>query len=234
MSNSLDPLAETSEEVKRLAKYTDLRTPDILIVYPGRLTTGKQFEKAAALAGAVGTASGQSVKIIFCDFPSMDIAPATYKALIRDQGTAYGLEEADIVFTSDYDWPDGFPHQGVMDLFRLSNLFVCTSFSESFGLIVLEAASRGNMLVLNEAVPALRELGTRLNAYFMRWNARNLGYDTTEHYHPSERAYLMEHGAAIAERLTSNPVLHAKTQVRQSYHPRSIWERELKPLLEGI
>ena len=34
---------------------------------------------------------------------------------------------------------------GVLDIFTLSNLFVCPSFSESFGLIALEAASIGNL-----------------------------------------------------------------------------------------
>ena len=61
-----------------------------------------------------------------------------------------------------------------MELFQLSNLFICPSHSESFGLTVLEAASQGNFLVLNQAVPALQELGEKLGAYFLRWDARNL------------------------------------------------------------
>ena len=50
---------------------------------------------------------------------------------------------------------------------------------------MLEAASRGNFLVLNEAVPALKELGDSLGAYFMRWDGRNFGYDTHEKYVPA-------------------------------------------------
>ena len=69
-----------------------------------------------------------------------------------------------MIFTSDLGYEDGFPRAGVLELFQMSNLFVCPSYSESFGLTVLEAASRGNFLVLNEAVPALQELGTALGA----------------------------------------------------------------------
>ncbi|WP_127531308.1 glycosyltransferase [Paenibacillus kobensis] len=231
--NSINLLAEASGPLKSLAGATDLLSPDILAVYPGRLTTGKQFEKAAALAGAVRSVSGLSVKLVCCDFPSMDIAPDEYKERIRHAGSALGLEEDGLVFTSDCGWPDGFPHQAVMELFGLSNLFLCPSYSESFGLIVLEAASRGNLLVLNEAVPALAELGDRLGAYFMRWDARGYGFDTTEHYHPSEQAYLQEHAARIVQRLADNPVLRAKTAVRRDYNPQSVWERHLRPIVEG-
>lgn len=229
--NSFDPLSEAGDDAVRLARETDLYTPDVLIAYPGRLTPGKQFGKAAALAGALRTQTDWRVKIVFCDFPSMDAEPQAHKRSIREEGRGGGLTDEDIVFTSDAGWPDGFPHRGVMDLFSLTNLFVCSSYSESFGLIVLEAASRGNLLVLNEAVPALEELGRRLQAYFLRWNARNFGYDTRESYHPSEQAYLLEHASAIAQRMRDNPVLQAKTLTRQQYNPRSVWASRLAPLL---
>lgn len=232
--NSLNLYSEMSEDVRKLGSLTDLLSPDILAVYPGRLTTGKQLEKAAAEMGAIKAVAGKRVKIIFCDFPSLDIEPAAYKRKIRIEGVAYGLEDGDMVFTSDLGWPDGFPHRAVMELFTLSNLFICTSYSESFGLIVLEAASRGNMLVLNQAVPALEELGNQLNAYFMRWHARGFDCDTRESYHPSEEAYLREHAGIIIRLMESNPVLQAKTITRQRYNPQWIWENRLKPLIEGL
>lgn len=229
--NSFNPLAEGSADLLALSRRVDLFTSDVLIVYPGRLTPGKQFEKAAALAGTIRSMSGLSVQLLFCDFPSLDIPPATYKAIIREQGKSRGLLDGEIVFTSDEGWPGGYPHHAVMELFGLSNLFICSSYSESFGLIVLEAASRGNLIVLNEAVPALKELGASLGAYFMRWNARNFGYDTRESYEPSEEAYLKDHASVIVEKLKSNPVLAAKTAVRQRYHPKWVWKQQLEPLL---
>jgi len=66
----------------------------------------------------------------------------------------------------------------------------------------------------------------------VRWDARNFGYDTQENYHPSERAYLEEHASRIVNLMRENPVLFAKTLVRQRYSPQWIWENQLKPLLE--
>lgn len=222
-----------SPEVQQVIQHADLLQAQILVVYPARLTPAKGFEKVAALAGAVCTESGKSTKVVFCDFPSADIPSHLYKKMIQTQGIRYGLRRQDMVFTSDLGYEDGFPRSGVLELFQMSNLFICPSYSESFGLTVLEAASRGNLLVLNEAVPALQELGTVLGAYFMRWDARNFGFDTRETYHPSQSAYYRDHGAAIARRMDSDPVLAAKTMVRTQYHPDWTFQHQLRPLLEG-
>jgi len=197
ISNSLDLLADVCEDVRKIAGEFDILSPDIFIVYPGRMTQGKRFDKVAAFAGAIRKKTERSVKVLFCDFPSSDVNPKLYKAAVRLVGQKAGLEEGDIAFTTELGYPNGFPRKGVLDLFTLSNLYVCPSYSESFGLTVLEAASRGNFLVLNQAVPALEELGKQLNAHFMRWDARNFGFDTKETYHPSEQAYLEEHGEIV-------------------------------------
>jgi len=86
--------------------------------------------------------------------------------------------------------------------------------------------------VLNQAVPALEEIGKQLNAYFMRWDARNFGFDTKENYHPSEQAYYEEHGEIILRMMRENPVVHSKTLVRQRYCPKWIWKNQFEPLLE--
>ncbi|MFK4998909.1 glycosyltransferase [Bacillus sp. N9] len=232
VNNSLDLLNYMSDDVKTLAQEVDLFSPDILVVYPGRLTPGKKFEKVAALCGAIKKNCEKSVKVIFCDFPSADITSKQYKSVITHSGTRFGLEQDDIHFTSDIEkYKNGFPRQGVLELFSLSNLFICPSFSESFGLTVLEAASKGNFIVLNERVPALEEIGKKLNAYFMKWDARNFGYDTHEKYHPSEEAYLKENAETIINLMRENQVIHAKTMARQRYSPQWIWFNQLKPLL---
>lgn len=232
ISNSLDAISGMSEDVQVIARETDLLSPDILIVYPGRFTAGKKFEKVAALAGAIRKKTELSVKVIFCEFPSMDIDPAKYKDIIRKIGCLYGLDTSDMVFTSDLGYPHGFPRSGVLELFTLSNLFICPSFSESFGLTVLEAASRGNFLVLNEKVPALEELGKKLRAYFMRWDARNFGFNTKERYKPSEQLYMEEHATVIVDLMRDNPLLWAKAMVRQKFSTQWIWYNQLQPLLE--
>jgi len=230
--NTLDSISSMGSDVKALHSKIDLLSPDILIIYPGRFTTGKKFEKVAALAGAVKKRTELTVKVVFCDFPAMDIKPDKYKAVIRGAGYFHGLNQTDMFFTSDLGYPQGFPRNGIFELFTLSNLFICPSYSESFGLTVLEAASRGNFLVLNEAVPALEELGKQLRAYFMRWDARNFGYDTKEDYKPSEQYYLEEHASRIVNLMRDNPVIYAKNLTRQKFSPKWVWYNQLEPLLE--
>lgn len=229
--NSLPLLEMLSQDVQKVAGSIDLLNADILAVYPGRLTTGKRFEKVAALAGAIQRKTEQRTRVIFCDFPSADIPGRIYKDTIRMEGQKFGLEAGNMVFTSDLGYEQGFPRRGVLELFTLSNLFLCPSYSESFGLTVLEAASRGNFLVLNEAVPALKELGDSLGAYFMRWDARNFGYDTHERYVPSEQAYYEEHGERIVNFMREDRSLRAKTRVRTQYHGAWICRNQLMPLL---
>lgn len=234
VGNCLDPIDFVSDEIKQLQLQTDLLTPDILMVCPGRLSPEKQFEKAASLAGAIRKKTELTVKVIFCDFPCSDTDNSHYKGTVRAAGVQKGLEKEQLVFTSDLGWPRGFPKKSVLELFTLSNLFVCPSYSEPSDLTVLEAASRGNFLVLNQAVPGLEELGRRFGAYFMRWDARNFGFDTKENYTPSEGAYLEEHAAKIVNRMRNNPVLWAKTMLRRDFNPRRIWEEQLQPVLEGF
>lgn len=153
--------------------------------------------------------------------------------MIVSEGKRFGLSEDDILFTSDIGFKDGFPRQGVLELFTLSNLFICPSFSESFGLTVLEAGSRGNFLVLNEAVPALKELGESLGAYFMRWDARNFGFDTHETYNPSEAEYYEENGLNIVKMMEADKALKTKTLIRNKYNIDWICKNQLMPLLEN-
>ncbi|MGL4799327.1 MAG: glycosyltransferase [Cellulosilyticaceae bacterium] len=231
--NTLSLLQFLSPEVQTLHQHTSLLSSELLIIYPGRLTPSKRFEKVAALAGVLHTVSQKSVKVIFCDFPSMDIPSDTYKDLIRTEGESYGLPNDAISFTSDCGFPDGFPRQGVLDLFTLSNIFICPSYSESFGLTVLEAASRGNFLILNENVPALYELGLKLHAYFMHWDAYCPPHSITEHYPSSEKDYYMTHAKKILHTFAVNTALYAKTQTRCFYQPDTIWYHQLKPLIES-
>lgn len=232
--NSLDLISSMSKDIKALQNEVDLLGPDLLIIYPGRFTTGKKFEKVAALAGSIKKKTELSVQVVFCDFPCMDIDPKQYKYAIRKIGCYFGLSDGDMAFTSDLGYPNGFPRRGVFELFSLSNLFVCPSYSESFGLTVLEAASKGNFLVLNEAVPALEEIGKQLKAYFMRWDARNFGFDTTEAYQPSEQFYLEENALRIVDKMRDNSVLFSKTLARQKFSPQWVWYHQFQPLLEGI
>lgn len=219
------------EHVKKINEKFNVLDADILIVYPARLTTGKKPEKITAFAGAMTEVTGLLVKVIFCDFASMDIAPDEYKEIIRCTGEEYGLSRENVLFTTDLGYASGLPRDSVMELFKLSNLYVCPSYSESFGLTVLEAGSSGNYVVLNAKVPALLELGETIGAYFMNWDARNFGFGTIETYHPSEKEYYKENAQIIWQNMQNDTSLKIKQKIKQVYNDMWIYENQIKPLL---
>lgn len=230
----LKVVEQMSEAVKKLHYHTDLLRSDLLIIYPARLTVGKQLEKVAQLAGALCTLGNLRVKVIYCDFEAKDTEPSSYKKRIKEKGEQYGLSEEDIVFTSECGYESGFPHEGVMELFELSNVYVGPSKSESFGLTVLEAAQKGNFLVLNENVPALKELGKELKAYFMKWDARVMGHDICQNYEGEEATYYGFHARQILAQLRTDSLFIAKTKVRKRFSSQWIWENQMKPLIEEV
>ncbi|MEF9921392.1 MAG: glycosyltransferase [Anaerovoracaceae bacterium] len=230
VGNSVDIMLGLHEETLEIVQHIDLMQSEIVIVYPGRLTMAKKFHVVAEFAGYLKRYCYESVSVIFCDFSCSDIKPETYKYIIRECGKKAGLEEKDMLFTSDIGFKNGVKRETVFDLFTLSNLYICPSYSESFGLTVIEAAGRGNYIVLNQAVPALEELGNNIDAYFMRWDAKNFGFDTVENYQPSERLYYIENAQTIIQNMKDNPVIKAKTLARIRFSSQWIYENQMKPL----
>ncbi|MEG0571328.1 MAG: glycosyltransferase [Oscillospiraceae bacterium] len=231
VNNSIDVMIGMNEQTKSIVKTSGIINKDVVIVYPARLTMGKKLHKVAQVAGYIKRYCYKSVGVVFCDFPCSNIDPELYKNIILDYGIKGGLDKEDIVFTSDIGFSKGVKRETVFDLFSLSNLFICPSFSESFGLTVIEAASRANFIVLNEAVPALDEIGKKIGAYFMRWDAKNFGYDTFESYNPSESIYLIDHAQKIVSAMELDVVVKAKTLARCHYSNDWIYKNQLKPLL---
>ena len=231
INNSINLLENMSKEVNEIHYRIDLLSPDILIVYPARATRAKQFEKVSMLAGYIKKVTFKSIKIVFCDSPAVEFDRETYKEFIIKIGLENGLDQRDMIFTSDLGYYYGVKREVVLELFTLSNLFICPSFTESFSLTTLEAASRGNLLVINDAVPALNELGKVLDVYRMKWSARKFFETTKERYIPSEDEYFKYHAQNIVDSIYKNPVLKAKTLVRQRYSPKYIYENQIRPIL---
>jgi glycosyltransferase involved in cell wall biosynthesis len=209
----------------------DLVHADVVINYPGRLNQLKNFDRVAAFGGVIRSLSGKNVKIIFCDYPSMNAEKEKIK--IKMEGFKYGLDIKDMLFTSDIGFTDGFPRKGVLELFTLSDLFINPSSSESFGMTVIEAASRGNLIVLNGSVPAFKELGTMLGAYFLKTDIKASAI-TTETYNPNLTMSMTDDALNILKLLKDNPVIRAKTTVRKMFSPHWVWENQLKPIIEKI
>ncbi len=229
--NSIPITENLHETVKELEYKTGFLNNDILVVYPARLTQAKKFEKVVMLSGSIAKVNNIVVKVIFCDFPSEDVDSSKYKKWVKAKGKEFGLKKDNIIFTSDYGYKNGIDRKAVLDFFKLSTLFICPSYAESFSLTVLEASLNGNFLVLNEAQPALKELGENLSAYFMKWDAKNFGFETKEEYLPKEEDYYIENAKEIYFRILSNSTLSAKKVILKKFSSRYIWDNQLKLII---
>lgn len=227
-------IEQMSEVVRKIHQKYDLLSPDVLIVYPARLTPGKKLDKVVALAGALKLIGEVSIRIVFCDSTSKETDAEAYKESVREVADQYGVEENELIFTSEIGYSEGIPRESVLELFSLSNLYICPSLSEAFGLTVGEAARYGNLLVLNENVPALKEIGKSLGAYFMKWDARVGDTMKQEHYSPSEPTYYASQAKIILRKLREEHGIVAKTKVRQKFNNEWIWYHQLGPLLEEV
>lgn len=220
--------------VKKLHEKVDLFAPDLLVIYPARLTIYKKQDKIIQFIGALKLIGNLSVRLICCDTLSDTKEAEDFKKKLYQLGYTYGLNKQDMIFTSDLGFVKGLPHEAIMELFSLSNLFICPSLSESFSLITMEAASLGNYIVLNENVPALKELGDLIHAYFMKWDAREDRYNIEEVYNPSEASYYGFHAGSLLHKMKTNPLFIQKTTIRQRFNIDWIWENQLLPLIKEI
>ncbi len=233
VSNSLSLMAFCTPEVRTLHEEVNLTDCKILVIYPARLTPAKQHNYLMHLVGSIYKNIEPSIKIVFCDFPSMDIDELDYKSTLISIANSYGMADKQVVFSSEHGFKNGFPRKSVMDLFSLSNLFICPSYSESFGLTVLEAASRGNYIVLNNLVPALNELSAHIPSHLMSWRAKTFEGEVTPNYINDEEYYL-KHARDIVEEMFENPVIQSKTNVRTRYSLDWIWKNQLEPLISSF
>ena len=135
----------------------------------------------------------------------------------------YGLTDKDFVFTSNLETylECGIPHEIVRDLFALSNMFILPSTVECCSLILLEAISAGNRLVLNEDIPSLKEFGGYKDAIYMKFGSHwfNTTYD-------NEDKYYQDFAKIILKRL-KEPMENRGHLFSESH----IWETQLKHLV---
>jgi len=223
---------------RAIVEHFGLEQPDVLSVYPARLDRGKQAERAVRLFAAIKR-SGASVALVVANFHSTGAHFVRYREEIAAEAARLGLSPNEIIFTSNLPPLPGIPtpmmartavelpHRVVQDLFRLTNVYVHPSASETYSLVCQEAAMAGNLLVLNEDFPAMRELygDAALYAHFC-------SSQVSTAYHPSEDAYLREVAGEILAQFELNPALAQRTRIRQTRNLQAVYDAHFGPLLE--
>lgn len=221
----LDPL------VSKMINQFELLDADIVQVYPvstPRMTDNKQVHKVIKIFGKLKS-FGQKVRLIVCNAHANADHEKDLINEMKQLAIDCGLDvKKEVIFTSMIEPPayeQGVSHDVVKDLFLLSNLFVFPTTSENCPLILLEAASARNLLVLNDDFEPLREFFGKDAIYFKFSSARQ-----TTTYQDEERYYEDVAKIIISELRNSRPLNAFKT-LKQKFNYDYIFREELEPIL---
>jgi len=104
--------------------------------------------------------AGKSIALVFCNANArkVQIEINAKREHMKKKGL---VEDSDYMFTHGLDNYRPMPRQVIRDLMRISNIFVFASWRETTGNAFQEAQITGNLLILNQHLPCLRELARR-------------------------------------------------------------------------
>lgn len=247
----------TSPILKRFIDKREIFSADAIFIYPIRLDRGKQVEYVIKTAASVKKLN-KDVRCIICDFHSTGGDKVTYREELKQMGQDWGLTPKELSFTSEFtdEWNVRIPHEDVLALFRISNVFLMPSVSESYSLITQEAALTKNLLILNQDFPPYRDIfgpNNIFRKYSSRWDLMT-GYDeavgrnadgsdkgTDTVYGPQgmskheklegEKRYHLQTAAMVIDRLNNDEQLATNIFIRKNRWLDVVFKNELEPLL---
>lgn len=231
--HSTYPVEGMQPIVQRLYDSKKLWEAGILMVYPLRLDRGKQAEVNVKIMKGCKDNDMKS-HLVFCDFQSTGDDKVTYREDLKRLAEELGVEDR-ITFLSEFDEASSMEssHQVVLDLFTLSNVFCLPSKSETYSLVAQEAMLKGNLCILNQDFPPLRQIYGK-NGLYKQFSG-NIGIDglngeinTT---HSNETEWYRSLASAILYYVENEKALSGKTWVRVHRNPDYVFKKFLEPLL---
>lgn len=241
------------ENLERFIQKREVYQADAICLYPIRLDRGKQVEYVIKTMAKIKE-FGMDVRCIIVDFHSTGGDKVVYRDELKQMGLDWGLTPKELAFTSDFceDWHLGVPHNVILALFRMSNVFIMPSVSESYSLIAQEAALGKNIIVLNQDFPPFRDIFGKsaiFRKYSSNWDVM-AGYDeayrqgsrTDTKYGPGnvsdeERAkvfeplYHKETAGRIVDKLNNDISMAMQRDIRKYRNLDYVFKHELEPLL---
>lgn len=218
----LRDFAMTSEFAKKLVSQYDVFGADIVQVYP--IPTDRADAKGIPWVikmMAMFKNLGQKVRLIvpnaWCTVPQhRDTVDRYY-----DMGKNLGLNDSEIIFTSKA-YPErevGLPMSDVKDLAMCGNIFICPTTSETFGLSLAEAAALGNLLILNDDLPMLKDIcGGVGNAIWAKFGS---AFYKTSHKDPDR--YIHDICQIVLHHIDNSHEFKSKRHYRQNYRREAVW-----------
>lgn len=238
--HSTDPIEGMSPIVQRLYDGKYLADVEVLIIAPMRLDRGKNPGMIVRLMAGCRDA-GLTSHVVFCDFQST----GDDKVVLRNE-TNDLAQELDILdrvtFLSEFDGEAMLEvdHQVVLDLFTLSNIFICPSRSETYSLTTQEAMLKGNLCILNKDFPAFAQIYGK-NALYRQFDGAEIGFDGYDGKINTQWGEdnldignaFKDMAIALKYYLENDKVLRAKTWVRTKRNPDYVFQNYVEPLIKA-
>jgi glycosyltransferase involved in cell wall biosynthesis len=212
-----EALLGLSPEGQALITRLELLDSDLVLLMPVRVTRAKNIEYALHVVGAL-KGRGCRAKLVLTGPPDPHNSDSlAYFEGLQALSKQLGVE-ADMRFVFESGPDPGQPffidERLVGDLYRVSDVMFMPSHREGFGMPVLEAGLVG-LPVVSTDIPAAREIG---------------GEDVTIFDAAMDPDQMAERLVMWAE---GNPIHRMRHRVRQCYTWSAIFERDIKPLLDG-
>lgn len=231
--HSLDTLSFPLHPLTRtLIKAWDLLNADIIQLYPAdaRRPSVKQVNVVIDIFAKLKE-RGRKIRLVVADHYCIDDLSRKKTERLVELALKRGLAKNEIFFTSRFQpprWERGIPREVVLELFRyVTNLFIFPSIFETSSLVMLEAASGANLLVLNKDLAFLKDFIGPKNALFYRFGYAEDPKDFTSR----EIANIADR---IIKKLDQEMCLNARQRVRQRFSSDWIYKNQLQPLLRSL
>jgi hypothetical protein len=188
--------------------------------------TDKRVDKVLKLAGKI-KGQGKSVGVILVNSHANAQRERDAVERMTSLGFGIGLDRDDIFFTSTLgaEYELGIPRSVVRDLFEYSNLFIFPTISECCSLVLLEAMYGGNLLVLNDDLPSLKEFAGFECPLYMRFGS--VFQQTT---YADEDKYFEDYAKIIVRQLTTANIEKSR-QRAALFSPQEIYNSQMERLL---
>lgn len=220
--------------VARLCDEKELWEDDVIMVYPCRLDRGKNCEMNVRLTAALNQL-GLRASLIFVDFHSTGDDKVVYREDLKRLSEQVGVGDR-VTFMSEFDESLRLetPYKIVGDLFRLCNVMLMPSKSETYSLVAQEALADGCLLILNHDFSPFRQIYGQ-NAIYRQVGGANIGFDgldgETETKFDNLDSYMERMAMNVAYYLQHDKVLAGKTWVRKERNVDHVFRHYLEPLL---
>lgn len=232
----IDAIEESSltKELKEDLHRLNYHDKDLVFIYPVRLSVGKKVPLLLDIIYLIKNHFHKNVLLILpLAFPENQREHyEKILSLIKDKG----LENE--VFLSSDSYADQNRctlRNDVKELYRLSDIYLQTSYAESFCLNVLEAGISNCLTVLNDSIEVNPQfLGKRISdgSYTNSLAITLDSIETSISYEKGIEEYLKITINRILREVKTNKLLQNTVNIRKHYNPKYVFENYMSSILK--